>query len=200
MTESSVNDKVDIASSIRGKLRRAAPSLATTCIYRVPDRIKRLHEKEFVPSLVSIGPFHHGKKNLQAMEGVKLWYLNNLLVRLEPETRLEHIVEKITSMEEYCRDCYDEKFHVSSEAFVEMMVIDGCFIVEFLRKEAREVAIEKEDLTSVMFKSTVRCELLLLENQMPWRLVDCLFELTNNQVPHGMSKSLWELCCRVMWT
>lgn len=192
-------DKVGIASSIRAKLRSEAQSSASACIYRIPDPMKRLHEKEFVPSLVSIGPFHHGKKNLQAMERVKLGYLSNLLVRLESETSLEHIVEKVASMEEYCRSCYEEKLQFSSEAFVEMMVVDGCFVVEFFRREEGKVAKDKDDPKDdddpeSMTFVTVLYELLLLE--LPWRLVDCLFELTNNQVPHGKKpKSLWELSC-----
>lgn len=92
------NEDQVIAYSILGKLRPQAPSPPSTCIYRIPDPLKRLRKKDFVLSLVSIGPFHHGKKNLQAMEGIKLWYLHNLLIRKPtPETDMEHIVEKIRS-------------------------------------------------------------------------------------------------------
>lgn len=58
------NEDQVIAYSILGKLRPQAPSPPSTCIYRIPDPLKRLRKKDFVLSLVSIGPFHHGKKNL----------------------------------------------------------------------------------------------------------------------------------------
>ncbi|XP_061987994.1 UPF0481 protein At3g47200-like [Rosa rugosa] len=42
--------------------------------------------------------------------------------------------------------------------------------------------------------SIVQNDLLLLENQLPWRVLDCLF----HQVPGGKCKSLWELTQRVL--
>ncbi|XP_062009157.1 UPF0481 protein At3g47200-like [Rosa rugosa] len=197
-------ESVKIASSIRRKLLSKAPSPPSTCIYRVPDALKKLHENDFVPSLVSIGPFHHGTKNLQAMEEFKLWYLHQLLDRKpNPETKLEHIVEKIRSMEDYCRECYNEKLdHLSSEAFVEMMVVDGCFILEYYRKRIGEVPADADDPLfniSLAMLPTLTSDLVMLENQLPWRVLDCLFQLT--KVPNGMYKSLSELTrsCLPIW-
>ncbi|XP_004303937.1 PREDICTED: UPF0481 protein At3g47200-like [Fragaria vesca subsp. vesca] len=190
-------ENVNIASSIRKKLLSKAPSPSSTCIYRVPDVLKKLHEKDFVPCLVSIGPFHHGTKKLQAMEQFKLWYLHQLLDRKpNPETNLEHIVEKIRSLEDYSRECYNEKLDdLSSEAFVEMMVVDGCFILEYYRKKIGEVPTDPDDplfnITLAM-SPTLTSDLVMLENQLPWRVLDCLFQLTK-QVPNGTCKSLSEL-------
>ncbi|XP_050382985.1 UPF0481 protein At3g47200-like [Argentina anserina] len=190
-------DSVTIASSIRIKLRSKAPLPPSTCIYRVPDALKNLHEKDFVPSLVSIGPFHHGTKKLQAMEQSKLWYLRQLLDRNpNPETNLEHMVKKIRGMEDYSRECYNEKLdHLSSATFVEMMVVDGCFILEYYRRKIGEVPTDPDDPLfniSLAMSPTLTSDLVMLENQLPWRVLDCLFLLTN-QVPNGMCKSLAEL-------
>ncbi|KAM5581700.1 putative UPF0481 protein [Rosa sericea] len=187
--------------NIEAKLISEAPSLTHTCIFRIPDRIKKVNETEFVSRLVSIGPLHHCKKSLQAMETIKYWYLHNLLQKASCRTNLKHMVEIVTSMEEYCRDCYDENLDLSSEAFVEMMVVDGCFIIEFYRGMAGEFftmenmllhAIEGPDFP----RSVAASDLLLLENQLPWGVVECLFELTKEPNQERSCNSLTELCGR----
>ncbi|PQQ13962.1 UPF0481 protein [Prunus yedoensis var. nudiflora] len=69
------------------------------------------------------------------------------------------------------------------------MVVDGCFIIELFRKcftavtpgkYARKVFIERDDPVFNMswMITAFRYDLLLLENQIPWRVLDCLFMLT----------------------
>ncbi|BFG25213.1 hypothetical protein CerSpe_114870 [Prunus speciosa] len=69
------------------------------------------------------------------------------------------------------------------------MVVDGCFIIELFRKYftavtpgkfAREVFIERDDPVFNMnwMITALLYDLLLLENQIPWRVLDCLFKLT----------------------
>ncbi|PQM32956.1 UPF0481 protein [Prunus yedoensis var. nudiflora] len=75
------NDVELIVSSIRRKLHQNPPSTARSSIFRIPNVLRRHNEKAFVPNLVSIGPFQHGKKNLKVMQEFKLWYLHCLLDR-----------------------------------------------------------------------------------------------------------------------
>lgn len=67
-----------------------------------------------------------------------------------------------------------------------MMVVDGCFIVEFFRKEEGKVTKDKDDPKDdddpeSMAFVTVLYELLLLENQLPWRLVVLLTVCSTSQ-------------------
>ncbi|PRQ20534.1 hypothetical protein RchiOBHm_Chr7g0229231 [Rosa chinensis] len=131
------------------------------------------------------------------MEGMKLWYLHNLLIqKATPETNMEHIVEKIRSMEEYCCDCYDEKIDLSSQKFIEMLVVAGFFIIELFRKMIGDMPRGMDDplFNRLGMLPTVLNDLLLLENQLPWRVLGCLF----HQVPVGKFKSFWELTQRVL--
>ncbi|CAL2274664.1 unnamed protein product [Prunus armeniaca] len=144
-----------VVSSIRGRIQQQPPLPACSCIFRIPNILRRHNEKAFVPDLISIGPFHHGEKDLQVMEEIKLWYLHCLLGRNPTsETSLEYLVDAMRSMEQHCRDCYEERIDMSSEKFVEMMVVDGCFIIEVFRKYAKE---------------------------LPWKVVDCLFHHTKEK-------------------
>ncbi|KAB2612197.1 hypothetical protein D8674_041702 [Pyrus ussuriensis x Pyrus communis] len=135
-----------LASLIGTKLPHLSPEADHTCKFRVANKLVRDNENAFVPHVVSIGPYHHGGKKLQGMEQMKLWNLEcHLDCKPTPDTSL------VKSREEFLRNCYDEKFDLSSDNFVEMMVVDGCYILELFRKRSF-------------------C--------LPWQVLDCLFNLT----------------------
>ncbi|ONH97752.1 hypothetical protein PRUPE_7G207800 [Prunus persica] len=162
-----------IVSSIRGRIQQQPPLPACSCIFRIPNVLRRHNEKAFVPDLISIGPFHHGKKDLQVMEEIKLWYLHCLLDRNPTsETSLEYLVEAIKSIEQHCRDCYQERIDMSSEKFVEMMVVD-----------AKDVPKNEDDpvFYTAWMRLALTKDLFLVENQLPWKVVDCLFHHTKEK-------------------
>ncbi|KAB1217341.1 hypothetical protein CJ030_MR4G020980 [Morella rubra] len=170
-----------MVSSMQRKLRKKSPTSSQCSIFRVHKRLRMPNEKVFTPHLVSIGPFHHGTDELQPMEEIKQWYLHGLLNRRPTkETSLECFVEVIGSVEQACRECYSEKFSYCREKFIEMMVVDGCFTIEFFRKVKEAVLREKEDpvFTTSWMVWEIVSDLLLLENQLPWRVLDLLFNLT----------------------
>jgi len=173
----------EVTSSIQGKLCQKSPIPSKCSIFRVPDRLRKHNEKAFEPELVSIGPFHHGKEKLQAMEKIKLWYLHCLLDRA-PTTRttLKCFVEAIGIIEQECRACYAEEILVPEKDFIEMLVVDGCFILELFRKGSGQVQPDIEDPVFYMpwMKWRISNDVKLLENQLPWRVLDCLFYLTKS--------------------
>jgi hypothetical protein len=182
-----------VTSSIQGKLCQKSPIPSECSIFRVPDRLRRHNEKAFEPELVSIGPFHHGKEKLKAMEKIKLWFLHCLLDRA-PTTRttLKCFVEAIGRIEQECRACYAEEILVPEKDFIEMLVVDGCFILEFLRKGSGEGQPNIEDPVFHMpwMRLRIADDMRLLENQLPWRVLDCLFYLTKS---HAEETSLPDL-------
>ena len=59
----------DLVVDINAMLDTAEPpSTGDCCIYKVPSKIRKLNEDAYTPSVVSIGPFHHGHPELQNME------------------------------------------------------------------------------------------------------------------------------------
>ncbi|KAH0983649.1 hypothetical protein GBA52_010826 [Prunus armeniaca] len=132
-----------LRSLLSEKLAIAVPLPSRSSIYRVPETLRR--HNETAPNLVSIGPFHHGRARLQAMEGMKLWYLKCLLDKLTPGKDLAYLICAIREQENFCRDCYEERFPLSSDEFVEMMLVDGCFIIELLRKQVLLSPLENDD-------------------------------------------------------
>ncbi|XP_042520288.1 UPF0481 protein At3g47200-like [Macadamia integrifolia] len=184
-----------LASSIEAKLCPKPPLSSRACIFRVPHVLSQQSEGAFAPNIVSIGPFHHGHENLKSMEEFKLWYLHSLLSRAPTaHTSLKIFTKAIRQLEERARECYaEELIDLDSDEFVEMMLVDGCFILELFRRKENGIGGGQRDdpISSTPWMDTyLRVDLMLLENQVPWSVLECLFNLT---VPVQRSHSLAEL-------
>ncbi|KAM1189590.1 hypothetical protein ACFX2J_025246 [Malus domestica] len=203
-TSDVVNQKTNkdelLASLIKEKLPQEFPKPDPTCIFRVPNKLGRDNENAFVPQAVPIGPYHHGRKKFEAMEQIKLWNLQCLLKRKPtPDTSLVKFVKEIRSKEELLRNCYDEKLgdHLSSDQFVEMMVVDGCFLLELIR-ERNPISRDHDVFSMPEMLWMVEKDLFLLENQLPWKVLDCLFNLTRTSIEIPLHQLTLELICQVM--
>jgi hypothetical protein len=192
-TSLSARGVTEVVSSIQGKLCQKSPIPSKCSIFRVPDRLRRHNETAFEPELVSIGPFHHRKDKLQAMQKTKLWYLHCLLNRAPTgKTTLECFVEAIGRIEQECRACYEGEIGFSEKEFIEMMVVDGCFILELFRKDLNEVQQDEEDPVFYMpwMYWRLSIDITILGNQLPWCALDCSFNLTKS---HTEQRSLSNL-------
>ncbi|KAI6681372.1 hypothetical protein NL676_035253 [Syzygium grande] len=89
-----------LITSISIRLERLPPASVDCCIYTVPDKLRKTHKEAFLPRLVSIGPFYHGKQR-KAMEDHKWRYLQSFL--WQTQKCLEECVEAIKKWEERCQ-------------------------------------------------------------------------------------------------
>lgn len=115
--------------------------------------------------------------------------------RMVNATLLDDLAEAMQILEQKTRACYSESFDdLSSVEFVEMMVVDGCFVVELLRlyhqrfnPQSPGVATEYDPIfTNPWTLTALRRDLLLLENQLPFFVLEKLYELINkkNEIDH----------------
>ncbi|PIA28818.1 hypothetical protein AQUCO_06600025v1 [Aquilegia coerulea] len=153
-------------------------------IYRVPTIFRNKgDEKQYEPSVVSIGPYHHGKDHLKTMEEKKYHYLQDLITRsnfLDEESSFQGIVNAIRELEEKARACYSESISFNSDDFVRMMILDGCFLLELFYQ-----GVGSSHKCNPTFGETWRVnkllqDLELLENQLPFVVLNCLFNLTGD--------------------
>uniref|UniRef100_A0A7N1A006 Uncharacterized protein n=1 Tax=Kalanchoe fedtschenkoi TaxID=63787 RepID=A0A7N1A006_KALFE len=79
-------------------------------------------------------------------------------------------------------ETYSEVITLSSEKFVEMMVLDGCFVVELLRHFHKSLKEKIDDaiFTTRWMLRTLQRDLLMLENQLPFFVLEKLHELTKS--------------------
>ncbi|KAJ9702534.1 hypothetical protein PVL29_004327 [Vitis rotundifolia] len=158
-------------------LKNLTPLSTTCCIYRVPQTLQKENREAYTPRVVSIGPVHHGEGHLVAMEEHKLRYLQNFLSK--SRKTLADCVEIISREEKRARDCYIESINMSSEEFVKMILLDGCFIVEVILGFSNCHPIKPDDRVYkkpwLFFE--VRRDMTLLENQLPFFLLVTLYSL-----------------------
>ncbi|KAK4750585.1 hypothetical protein SAY87_004067 [Trapa incisa] len=192
---------VDIHNCIREGIRYDLGKCWT--IYRVPHNMKEVHRKAYHPKLISIGPFHCGQRHLQVMEEHKMRYLLRMLgYELELDAckdpgeveetdarnqrilrELEKLEAALKELEPRARECYSEFIDVDTDTFVKMMVIDGCFLIELLRlyfKFDRGEDVDDPIFTTRWMLRTLQRDLLMLENQIPFFILQALFNLTSS--------------------
>ncbi|KAJ9185373.1 hypothetical protein P3X46_005015 [Hevea brasiliensis] len=138
-----------------------------SCVFKVPNHLRSVNDDPYEPQIVAIGPLHHGKPHLIAMEEHKLRYLRSFLLRSDES--VSRYVQIILDLEVNARNSYAEPVSHTTENFVEMMLLDGCFIIEFLCRMYRFDPIDRIDVIigSNHMLNRLMVDLLLLENQLP---------------------------------
>ncbi|XVF38956.1 hypothetical protein REPUB_Repub20aG0147600 [Reevesia pubescens] len=176
---------IRVCDQLRQKLGCLSSTLLDNFIFKVPHQLRRINEKAYEPQFISIGPDHRGKDHLKAMETHKLHYLKMHLQRRNES--VGRYVDAMRALEDRARNCYvDAVDDVSPEAFVEMMILDGCFIVEliarYVEKELRDENDDLFKLNSITVK--IMHDLLLLENQLPFFVLLKLIGMSyKNEMP-----------------
>ena len=154
---------------------------SSCCIFRVPRRLVEINVHSYQPHIISIGPYHRGEPHLRMIEEHKWRYLGSLIARTEAHgLGLEDYLKALHPLETKARECYSEIIQLDTHDFLEMMVLDGCFIVDFFRKIGNIHPFEPDDpLVSMswVFSFFLR-DLLLLENQLPFFVLERLFDIT----------------------
>ena len=167
------------------------------CIYKVANKLREVKEEAYTPKLISIGPVHYHKKEednnkeqdskkerdhkkeLENMERLKLKYFKEFFCQTTCKGQKE-FADIIEKREETIRHCYAEEISSSlpeKKDFLQMILLDSIFIIElFLRTAARE-GYEKDDyiLSKPWLEEGIKHDLILLENQLPFFILDDLY-------------------------
>ncbi|KAJ9551889.1 hypothetical protein OSB04_015934 [Centaurea solstitialis] len=169
-------------------------------IHMIPSMIRDLNPKDFYPRQVSIGPLHRKNKNLEAFEGRKAIFLQDLLDQtgIPQEQTLEKCVENVKAPIGRIKACYSDgiKWYSDNEITI-LVVIDACFILEFLYKRCKGLF----DQNMVIKTISLVFDLLLIENQIPFFVLkdisDCTASRFEQKQPslhllimHGFDKTL----------
>ncbi|KAK9220771.1 hypothetical protein WN944_009195 [Citrus x changshan-huyou] len=171
-------DMEKLADTLSGKLATLHHLSKECSIYRVAEPKRRLNSSDFSPQMVSIGPFHHGKEELRAMEEHKQRYLKCFLQRTK--VRMARFLAFVNERETKLRNCYAETIcNLGSDEFVVMVLVDAVFLIEFFLR------FYKRNLTTdhhCIFKKPklyieVGDDFLLVENQLPLFILNDLFDL-----------------------
>ncbi|KAJ4733182.1 hypothetical protein LUZ62_084323 [Rhynchospora pubera] len=140
-------------------------------IFRVPTNIREANKSLYEPRVVPIGPYYYKWPHLTAMECHKWRFLKSFL-RRNNKLCVEAYIQAVGSLEMDARQCYSEMVDLSKNEFVEMLLLDGCFILELFFKWL------DEDPDVLIMESwgatTILSDLLLMDNQIPFIVIERL--------------------------
>lgn len=151
-------------------------------IVDIQQQIFEMHIKDNEPAVVSIGSYYHGKHNLRAMEENK-WNCLDHILRANPQKTLDDYLKVILELCPLARSFYGEGMKIDSRKFVQMLLLDGCFIlVALLGTEwacSTGTAIPEKDSekqTCPWLHSFVINDFFLVQNQIPFFILERIYE------------------------
>ncbi|XP_078170367.1 UPF0481 protein At3g47200-like [Carex rostrata] len=145
-------------------------------LFRVPANIREGNKSLYEPRMVSIGPYYyHLRMNrLRTMEDQKWRLLRSFLFR-NSELCVETCIKAMRSIEKNVRQSYSEYIALGEDEFIQMLLLDGCFILEIFFKWLSEDP-------DILFQggwgpTTIFSDLLLFENQIPFVVIERLYDI-----------------------
>ncbi|XP_035547364.1 UPF0481 protein At3g47200-like [Juglans regia] len=153
------------------------------CMYRVHKQLRKVNKKAYKPVLLAIGPYNDQSKVGQGfMEEHKLQYLHQMLKITK--VHVETYIATLKELEERPRNCYGEHIRHTPEEFVEMMVLDGCLIIELFHKYKTRDILEDPIFQMKWVLPRIAHDLLLFENQLPFFVLAKLFRKSESNNTH----------------
>ncbi|KAF8023305.1 hypothetical protein BT93_F0720 [Corymbia citriodora subsp. variegata] len=173
----------EVVLTMKTKMDSLPPVSTECCIYRVPEKLRRANAEAYTPQVISIGPFHCGKKELESTEEIKLRYSMAFLSRISSRADLPACARIISESEDRIRQCYQEKLTQSSSELAEIILLDAIFVVELFisnhnwnhdpeHRDQNDEILSKQWMSNAVFH-----DLLLLENQVPFFVLEKLYRI-----------------------
>ncbi|KAD5317477.1 hypothetical protein R6Q59_032832 [Mikania micrantha] len=152
------------------QMQKVPPSLLKT-------KKGRANSDYYKPSVVSLGPYHHNQTRLSQAEKYKLITLEEYSLSTGKTVRF--LYDKVFEVVPDARRCYIDGSTdaYNDEELNRMMLHDGCFILFMIESTGNNKShLVFEYLGSVEL-SNIMCDLFLLENQIPFVVLQVLLEL-----------------------
>ncbi|OWM76304.1 UPF0481 protein At3g47200-like [Punica granatum] len=185
-------------------------------IYKLPACVTALKPKAYSPQAVSFGPYspqavsfgpyHHDEKHLKPMEEHKVRALRHFLKRSKrPSYLFDRAVREVLPDLMACYHPLDWKWEDDKDAFLKIMILDGCFMLEILRTGTDTVndyapddpIFSKHGEINIM--PYIQRDMLMLENQLPMLVLEKLLavenETGNSKDEEVVNQLILKFCC-----
>jgi hypothetical protein len=166
---------IDIKQMLKSCKLPFSPLSPGFCMYKVPQDIRKLNEKAYTPTYISIGPFHRNNETLKTMEKLKEKYFKIFVEKVA--LNVEKLVSTIRDMEEGVRRCYADTSTITSDDFVKMILLDASFIIVIFLIWNRPKEWQNDDEFTILMPQLMD-DMLLVENQLPFFVIEQLYNLT----------------------
>ncbi|XP_044367330.1 UPF0481 protein At3g47200 [Triticum aestivum] len=174
----------------------SAGKAAQQSIYRVPEWAKNTNNtKAYQPQVMALGPFHHGAPNLVPMEEHKVRAVVRRLTKSRKTAQaykdaINGVAERLLAA--YGKDPRKEWPAANNrKSFVEMMVRDGCFLLELI---SLGLTPPPDDDGGDLFfnahnymymRGAIISDVLAMENQLPMLLLQTLLRVDYGTTPNA---------------
>ncbi|KAL3722079.1 hypothetical protein ACJRO7_034436 [Eucalyptus globulus] len=164
----------------QGRQDHVPSSWAKLSIYRFPHYLKNGEDKAWVPQIVSLEPYHYGEEHLRHMDRHKWRCLHRILER--SNQKIDLYLDSVKKVEKKVRACYEGTISMSRDEFVEMMVLDSCFVIELFQgftKGFEKLGYPRNDPVFSMRRLIleIQRDMIMLENQIPLFILNRLLRL-----------------------
>ncbi|KAK4371271.1 hypothetical protein RND71_010746 [Anisodus tanguticus] len=162
-------------------------SIKSCTIFKVTVGLSASNPDAYKPQLVSIGPYHYNNTQLRSMENYKLRYLQRFLQR-KAGIDVKRCIRELENLKDDTLKCYDDIEGLYSDKtsgqFLKMLLLDGCFVVEFIRERCERKPNGEDEIIEVgcIYNQVLR-DMLLLENQLPFFVLTKLHDMTMDKKP-----------------
>ncbi|KAK4720671.1 hypothetical protein R3W88_010904 [Solanum pinnatisectum] len=170
-------------------------SIKSCTIFKVYVGLRESNPDAYTPKMISIGPYYKKNPQLRPMEKYKLLYLQRFLQRKEG-LDVESCFNELETLKKETIKCYNDIEDLCDDSqFLQMLLLDGCFVVEFIRETycergpEGEARIISDDRASYIFR-----DLMLLENQLPFFVVNNLHSMTKQVNESSLVILVNDLC------
>ncbi|XP_025828378.1 uncharacterized protein LOC112903350 [Panicum hallii] len=144
-------------------------------IHRYPPSLREFDEWYTLPRMVAIGPYHHVRLRDQPKQVEKVKHVAAYHCIRESGHSLQEVYGAVVSAAHDARRLYgkDVMAGIGDADFLPMMFYDACFLVQYMLWCTHGIAEMDASLRSFFDfnRKVLRHDLMLFENQLPWRVV-----------------------------
>ncbi|KAK4413969.1 hypothetical protein Salat_2809700 [Sesamum alatum] len=162
-------------------------------IFTVPKPLLAIHPDSYIPHQVSVGPYHYTRPELREMERYKLAAAKRNHKDFQ-NLKLQFLVDCLVELEPKIRACYNKYLKLNGETMAWMMAMDASFLFEFLQvcavKQGKETTMTNVVSSRLSYlvglagnkaaHNAILRDLSMLENQIPLLVLRKLLELQSS--------------------
>lgn len=147
------------------------------------------HPDDYLPKVVSIGPYFHGRRQLALVQNFKSTAVDLFVAGGFPSRNRKYYLDRVLEIIGEIRGCYEKlQQPFSNYRLSRMMLEDASLIImymEMVTPEAKESSWRRDPSNFAVMKkqlgmltvATLPRDLLLLQNQIPLRVINLLITL-----------------------
>uniref|UniRef100_A0A803L924 Uncharacterized protein n=1 Tax=Chenopodium quinoa TaxID=63459 RepID=A0A803L924_CHEQI len=155
------------------------------CIYKVHEFILKGHESFYQPSMMSIGPVYYKDTKLESMQELKWIFLDCFLQHPDNACRsLNTYIDYVRTRGREIRSSYQHQSRLSSDEFVEMIVLDAAFMIYLffmsINRPSFKLPFMGNNLAAQLNYSIM--DLFRLENQIPYFVLKGIYDIAFGNV------------------